>query len=123
MPRFVILRHHPGPHSKRPLHWDLMFEDGIVLRTFACANEPLMGLTFQVDSIEDHRLAYLEYEGTVSGGRGDVQRWDCGDFTVKTESPGEWLLHVSGQRWQGNVRFAAGPDQRWTVTFDDPETV
>ena len=120
MQRFAILRHHPGPNSTRPLHWDLMFEHGDVLRTFASLEEPTAGHSLHVDQLDDHRLDYLDYEGSVSCGRGDVSQWDVGDFQVLEESPGQWLLDLRGRRWKGRVRFAAGADHRWMITFDGP---
>jgi len=120
MPRFAILRHHPGPNSTRPLHWDVMFEYGDVLRTFVCLGEPTAGQPLHVDQIDDHRLDYLDHEGPVSRGRGDVRQWDCGDFEVLEESPEHWLLDLRGRRWNGHVRFTAGVDHRWMITFDEP---
>src|SRR5882724_3306447 len=67
MPRFVILRHETPPGFARPAHWDFMLECGGVLRTWEMA---------------DHRLAYLEYEGEVPGGRGTVSRWDEGRYEI-----------------------------------------
>ena len=117
MPRFVILRHTPGPNSQRPLHWDLMFEQDDVLWTFVSLVEPTVGLTLHVERLEDHRPHYLDYEGPVSGGRGDVARWDEGDFDVVEATPRLWVLDVRGRGWKGRVQFASGVDHRWTVTF------
>ena len=120
MSRFAILRHQMGENSKRPLHWDLMFEAGEVLRTFACPSEPTAGLSLQVEQLSDHRPEYLDYEGPVSRGRGDVTQWDRGDFDVVADGPGHWLLDVRGRQWNGRVRFTAVADQRWTVTWEEP---
>ena len=35
MPRYVILQHDTPPGYPRPLHWDLMLEQGRTLRTWA----------------------------------------------------------------------------------------
>lgn len=35
---------------------------------------------FPAERIGDHRLAYLDYTGPVSGGRGQVTRWDAGAY-------------------------------------------
>jgi hypothetical protein len=120
MRRFAILRHQPGPSSTRPLHWDLMFECDDVLRTFACPREPTTGQSLSVEQLEDHRLDYLDYEGPVSCGRGEVSRWDYGNFDVLEESPRHWLLDLRGHRCHGQVRFTAGDDHRWMLTFDEP---
>ena len=122
MPRFAILRHQPGPRSTRPLHWDLLFEVGDVLRTFACLNEPTGRRSLHVELLDDHRLEYLDYEGPVSCGRGNVTRWDCGEFEVIEESAEHWLVDVRGRRWNGRVRFTADGDHRWTVTVGELES-
>jgi hypothetical protein len=99
-----------------------MFECGDVLRTFACLREPTTAQSLSADQIDDHRLDYLDFEGPVSGGRGDVEQWDCGVFEVLKERPDQWLLELRGRRWNGRARFTAKGDQRWMVTFDEPES-
>jgi len=78
MPRFVILEHdHPD------LHWDLMLEHGPSLKTWRLAHFP-PGQETEVAALAlaDHRSAYLDYEGPVSGNRGRVLRRDQGTFAV-----------------------------------------
>ena len=105
MLRFVILEHdHPV------LHWDLMLEAGDVLRTWRLA-EPPTGQTFAIaaESLPDHRLAYLEYEGPVSGNRGSVKRWDHGVFEeIET---GVWRFN--GQILNGIVRMECVDGESW----------
>ena len=82
MPRFVILEH------DYPLrHWDLMLEFGPVLRTWRLAEPPLPGKVVAAEPTFDHRLMYLDYEGPVSGDRGNVKRWQSGTFDLKHELP------------------------------------
>ena len=79
MARYVILTHdHPFPH------WDLMLEAGGVLRTWRLLSEPGPGRVVWAERLADHRIAYLEYEGPVSGGRGSVARWDYGTYARQT---------------------------------------
>ena len=81
MPRFVILEHnHPT------LHWDLMLEAGDVLQTWRLAAAPAIGATIDATALERSSAAYLDYEGPISGGRGNVQRRDAGDFTEEADS-------------------------------------
>ncbi len=75
MPRFVILEH-DYPH----LHWDLMLEDGDVLRTWRLSAPPEPGVGVDAEPSFDHRLIYLDYEGPISDGRGNVKRHDKGTF-------------------------------------------
>ena len=120
MPRYVILRHQPAGNSPRPLHWDLMFESREALRTFACFTEPIAGQVLDIEPLDDHRLAYLDYEGPVSGERGTVTQWDRGEFEVLKETDRQWVLDVQGRRWRGRVHFQAGAGHRWRIEFAEP---
>ena len=99
MPRFVILEH-DHPH----LHWDLMLEVAGVLRTWRLAIPPRPGATGEATPLGDHRIAYLDYEGPVSGNRGAVRRWDAGAFEERAESlPTARWLRFQGARVHGLV--------------------
>ena len=73
--RFVVLEHRWGG-----VHWDLMLEDGPVLRTWALDRPPRPAARGSAGQLAEHRLAYLDYEGPVSGDRGTVRRIDRGTF-------------------------------------------
>lgn len=80
MPRFVILE-----HDWPTRHWDLLLEDGNVLLAWRLLAEPEPGARVRAERNADHRRLYLDYEGPVSGGRGNVKRWDWGEF--------EWIAN------------------------------
>ncbi|MGE0760348.1 MAG: DNA polymerase ligase N-terminal domain-containing protein [Pirellulaceae bacterium] len=118
MTRFVILRHEPGPYSSRPLHWDLMLETGGVLRTWALAAEPGAACVVEGEQLADHRLAYLEFEGELLGGRGNVSRWDRGTYRLLDETPDLLQCELHSPRLPGNLRLIRQPaGQRWNVVF------
>jgi hypothetical protein len=95
MPRFVLLRHECPPELGAPSHWDLMLENGPALATWRLFDLPAPApSSVSATKLADHRLEYLEYEGPLSGGRGDVRRIDAGQFED---------IDISGTRWQ--VRF------------------
>jgi hypothetical protein len=77
MPRFVLLE-----HRWNGVHWDLMLEatDGRTLHTWAIDAPVVSGVDLPARRLPDHRVAYLEYEGAVSGGRGSVRRVDAGEY-------------------------------------------
>ncbi len=79
--RFVILHHRVAGGE----HWDLMLEHGDTLATWQLSRQPTTPaeLPIAANRIGDHRRAYLDYEGPISGDRGEVRRVDAG--TV------EWL--------------------------------
>src|SRR5947207_3846041 len=112
MPRFVILRHETPPGFARPAHWDFMLECDGVLRTWALAEVPSPGCEIAAEELADHRLAYLEYEGEMSGGRGTVSRWDEGRYEIlggaaasQPTSPLTPALSRTGERETGTIRI------------------
>lgn len=80
MPRFVILQHVTPPGSERATHYDLMLEQNGKLLTWAMPQQPRPGLKIVVTKLPDHRLVYLDYEGPISGDRGEVTRVDAGEY-------------------------------------------
>lgn len=108
MPRFVILEHdHPFAHL------DFMIESGDTLRTWRLLTPPAPGETIAAEALGDHRKAYLEYEGPVSGGRGAVCRWDAGTFAAERESADELRLRLSGVRINGTVELRRVEGDAW----------
>ena len=119
MPRFVILRHETPAGYERGLHWDLMLEAGEALRTWALAAEPAWGDPIEGDALPDHRLAYLDFEGEVSGGRGVVSRWDGGAFRWMEQKSEKLVAELCGGR--GSYSVTLEPElvggTRWRVLF------
>lgn len=75
--RFVILRHdHPY------LHWDFLVEreQHDALQSWRLLREPICDEWIRAEALPDHRIAYLAYEGPVSGGRGYVRQVNSGIF-------------------------------------------
>ena len=101
--RFVILQHdHPF------LHWDLMLEAGDVLRTWRLLEEPALGKIVAIEPLGDHRKMYLDYEGPVSGGRGQVQRRDAGSMAWRTDEPERVVVRLQGTRLAGDAVLENG---------------
>jgi hypothetical protein len=96
MPRFAILEHdHPT------LHWDLMLESEGKLRTWRLQTPLDKSGVIDAHELGDHRIAYLDYEGPVSGGRGNVLRWDAGIYTVNLWHAGEVRAILAGAKVRG----------------------
>jgi len=105
MPRFVVLIHdHPF------LHWDFMLEKEASLRTWRLLQHPTSANPIVAESLPNHRLAYLDYEGPVSGNRGTVQAFDRGLYTIVDESSETLVLDLRGTKLQGRaiLRKSAG---------------
>jgi hypothetical protein len=142
MPRFVLLYHICPPGYERPSHWDLMLEVGDTLHTWALRKLPCdwraaqrktvaidpacppVADNFVVDAeqLGHHRLAYLEYEGPVSGNRGRVHRVDSGTFIGGPKSPKEWRLQLNGQDLRGDIALQSDDAEckSWTLTCKTP---
>ena len=120
MPRFVLLFHDCPPNFGKPSHWDLMLERDGALMTWSLAELPANWrapsghdvIDMKAARLSDHRLAYLDYEGPVSGDRGHVKRIDRGNYEVVDESP-EWLhVRLAGGVAIGEVRLPIAPPPR-----------
>lgn len=113
MPRYVILRH----ESPQGVHFDFMLESAGVLKTWSLAEPPQAGLEISCEALPDHRLAYLDYEGPISGGRGSVTRWDRGVFSIRRQSDAEWGVEVAGEKVAGEVVLHRSADdpKRWRL--------
>ena len=59
----------------------------------------------RVESLPNHRRAYLDYEGPISGDRGSVRRVAAGMFELLHESPTEWVARLLGDTIDGELRF------------------
>jgi hypothetical protein len=96
MPRFVVLTHdHPT------LHWDFMLEHEGVLRTWRLAQPPDTQGAICAEALPDHRLAYLDYEGPVSGDRGTVERWDAGTYNTLEWASNRVVVDLAGKKLAG----------------------
>jgi hypothetical protein len=119
MPRFVVLWHECEPTAGRQVdsHYDLMLEADGVLRTWAIARWPEVGESVSAEPLVDHRLAYLDYEGELSGGRGSVKRIDRGEFVQVADADGTWEVELLGSTVMGRYRLGGGQLARRT-TFE-----
>lgn len=105
--RYVVLRHDALPDA----HFDLMFETmpGSALATWRATDWPIHHGSV-LTRIADHRCAYLEYEGPVSGGRGSVRRVTAGTFL---------LINNNAGLFAGEFNDTGAP---FTLVKDGPES-
>jgi DNA polymerase Ligase (LigD) len=108
MPRFAVVEHdHPTTH------WDLFLEDGPELRTWRLYGLPGPNELVRAAPVGPHRLVYLDYEGPVSGGRGNVRRFDAGTFEWIVDEPGRVVVCLAGQILSGRAVYVDS-ESNWT---------
>jgi hypothetical protein len=112
MPRFVILEH-DHPH----LHWDLMLEAGAALRTWRLAKLPEEGQATNATFLACHRLAYLDYEGPLTGDRGRVVRWDAGEFDWVSDEDNTVVVVLRGRRTRGRAVLTKIGKDEWSCSL------
>jgi hypothetical protein len=107
---FALLEHLTGA-ADAPVHWDLLVEVSGQERlpTWRLEANPLeVSGPIAAVRVADHRPVYLDYEGEVSGGRGQVRRLDRGPATVHQLGVTEVCLELAGELLAGY--FAIRPD-------------
>lgn len=109
--RFVVLE-----HAWQGVHWDFMLEQAGVLRTWRLPEPPRHGVTMVAVALPDHRIAYLDYEGPVSGGRGEVRRLDRGTYTGEV-GPERVVVELRGERLRGTAYLTKRGDSDWEFRF------
>jgi hypothetical protein len=105
---FVLLHHKLSDKE----HWDLCLDLGELLATWQVLGDPTKpdktNHHWPARRIADHRRAYLEYEGPISGGRGEVTRVDRGTWRPIEQGPITWLIQLEGASLKGTYRLPAG---------------
>jgi bifunctional non-homologous end joining protein LigD len=108
--RFVVQRH----RARRP-HYDLRFEVGDVLVSWAVPKGPTLDPAAKRSAfhVGDHPLEYFDFEGVIPEGQyggGDVIVWDVGTWEPHgTDDPaaavaaGELHAEVHGQKLRGRL--------------------
>ena len=110
--RFVVLRHEQDGHH----HFDLMIDNGPALATWKMSEPPETTLAAPQDCLRlpDHRRHYLDYQGPLTGNRGEVTRHDDGHCIVHTCSVACWEVTFRGRELRSRVRL-----ERRTQSGDD----
>jgi hypothetical protein len=118
--RFALLQH----TGYGPDHYDLMLQQGQVLWTWQFSVNPIKAdapETLTCRRIADHRLAYLDYEGPVSGRRGQVKRLSGGSCHVEDQGRLIWV-HIRRGPMQGSWQLVRWDYQSWQLRKEPPST-
>jgi bifunctional non-homologous end joining protein LigD len=129
--RFVVQR-----HRARRLHYDLRFEIGGVLVSWAVPKGPTLDPDVKriAVHVEDHPLEYFDFEGVIPRGQygaGDVIVWDRGTWEPHaTDDPaaaveaGEFHADVYGEKLRGRfilVRTGGPASDQWLLMHKHDE--
>ena len=110
MPRFVILE-----HNYPAKHWDFLLEEGNCLRAWKLLESPQAFLLspdgqekvlLKAEGAANHRLIYLDYEGPISGNRGEVKRFDFGTFSYIEQNDQTTKIDLQGVQLKGVFRLS-----------------
>ncbi|MBK8269011.1 MAG: hypothetical protein IPK83_12180 [Planctomycetes bacterium] len=115
MVRFVVLFHEQEAGN----HFDLMIENEETLATWKLpqAPETAVGTEVACLRIAEHRRIYLEYEGPISGDRGQVTRHDQGDCSLEECNDRLWSGQFIGNKLRGRfeLRGNDGTGENWSL--------
>lgn len=115
--RFALLFHRVPPADPRSDHYDLLLEIPGTLLSWELSVKP-----FQQDGttigrqLPNHRLLYLDYQGPLTGNRGQVEQVFVGELQWQTQPAADtsplqavvtvhetdWLLQLSTESQAGN---------------------
>jgi hypothetical protein len=111
--QFVILDHRLSGGE----HWDLMLEHGDSLATWQLLSPPAGPESFPIAArrIGNHRKAYLDYEGAVSGNRGEVRRLDRGPVEISKLTDQECIFAAVGRLLRGNFILSRRQTGEWEL--------
>jgi len=92
-----------------------MLEHEGVLWTWQLFSDPTTAGDVAIEAVRigDHRLHYLDYEGPVSGNRGQVRRADRGSVRHETRESGFVRLELDGVRLCGSYCLTRRADEHW----------
>ncbi len=107
------------------MHYDWMVQrsgmgPGAPLLTFRVSERIDLGqsFSFEAERLPDHRAAYLDFEGPISGNRGEVRRVCRGQMDIEHDA--NWRCSIRGVLgeadglWEGRARDGG---LRWDFVF------
>jgi hypothetical protein len=120
--RLVLLRHDVPDNFGRPGHWDLLLEHKDDCWTWAIEQLPAAfggesdRTSVTAIRLANHRRHYLDYEGPVSGNRGEVTRVVTGTYVLLSESETHLDLEASIEQERMRISLEQIDEQTWKLS-------
>jgi DNA ligase D-like protein (predicted 3'-phosphoesterase) len=116
--RFVVQK-----HQARTLHYDFRLERDGVLKSWAVPKglPEETGVRRLAIQVEDHALAYGDFEGTIPAGQygaGTVEIWDRGTYELHEWGEDRIVFTLHGERYRGPyqlIRFRSKGEREWLI--------
>jgi hypothetical protein len=67
------------------------------------------------EELDDHRLAYLDYQGPISGDRGIVSRVDGGSYGTVLDTNDDFEVELRGCLCQGKITLHRTSEKAWML--------
>lgn len=101
----TVLLRHDLPDGSHHFDWMLARDDDGPLLTFRLDRDISRDTNpFEGDLLADHRRAYLEYEGDISGNRGSVVRVTKGLCSIRAQTAQVFELWLTLGARDGDLR-------------------
>lgn len=117
MARFVILE-----HDWPSRHYDFMLERQDALETWRLPKLPTFNENLYATYLAPHRLAYLDYEGPVSGNRGVVRRIEAGEYLELEWTSSRRVVELQGLSLRGRLELVVESVSSASAAGADPSS-
>jgi len=114
MPRMVIHQH----TREGAAHYDLMLESPQLLWTWRFQSFPGTESEQPCERIQDHDRKFLEYEGKLSGDKGEVAIVEAGTFALLHAQEDRVHLTARGHKVAGLCRLERKQENEWVLHCD-----
>ena len=115
LPRFVVQEHDATTH-----HYDFRLEMDGVLKSWAVpkgiSKEP--GERRLAVQVEDHDLAYIDFEGEIEEGdygAGTVAIWDRGTYELVDRKDRKLVFNLHGEKLKGSYVLVRTKEKLWLI--------
>jgi DNA ligase D-like protein (predicted 3'-phosphoesterase) len=115
---FVVQKHYAST-----LHYDFRLEKAGVLKSWAVPKgiPEHKGVKHLAVAVEDHDMAYADFEGEIPAGQygaGRVEIWDRGAFEEESWNADKIIFSLKGKKLKGRfclLRFKKAGERNWLI--------